>query len=68
MDIFKNGCRTYVVLSKALTRAQALTKANEHFKAKVTQLEIQSGKMIDDETIKLGKTGTFWVVSRKWLL
>lgn len=65
MEIFKNGKRTYLVFKKDIGRRKALSKANEYFKEKVSELEIESGRMIDEETIKIGTAGTHWVVSRK---
>lgn len=65
MEIFKNGVKSYVVIEKSLTREQALKEANNHFKEKKTNLVIQSGRMIDPETIEIGKTGYLWVVSRR---
>lgn len=65
MEIFKNGNRSYVVIPKSLTKAQALTEANNHFKEKKANLVIESGRMIDEETIEIGNKGYLWVVSRK---
>ena len=65
MELFKNGNRSYLVFKKDIGRRKALSKANEYFKEKVSELEIQSGRMIDDETIKFTTTGTHWVVSRR---
>lgn len=63
--VFKAGNRSFFVVSKRVSKEQALTIANNHYKAKVCDLEIQSGKMIDDYTLKIGCKGDVWVVSRR---
>lgn len=64
--IFKNGMRAYFVISKKeATEKQALIKANEHFKTNKSELMIQSGKMLDAETVEIGVKGDQWVVSRR---
>lgn len=63
--VFKAENRSFFVVSKRVSKEQALTIANNHYKAKVSDLEIQSGKMIDDETVKIGCKGDVWVVSRR---
>ena len=64
--IFKNGMRSFFVIAKAAgTQKEALRKANEHFKTKMENLEIQSGKMLDAETVKIGCKGDQWIISRK---
>ena len=65
MEIFKNGNKSYVVMPKSLTRQQALTEANKHFKEKKANLVIESGRMRDAETIEIGDKGYLWAVSRK---
>ena len=64
--LFKDGMRSYFVLPKKdYTEKKALAKANEHFKENTKALMIQSGRMIDDETVEIGVKGDQWVVSRK---
>ena len=63
--LFKNGRRSFYVISKGTKKSKALTMANELFKAKLTDLEVQSGKMLDAETVKIGCKGDMWVISRK---
>ena len=63
--LFKNGRKSFYVISKKETRAKALTMANEFFKTKVSDLEIQSGKMLDADTVKIGCKGDLWIVSRR---
>lgn len=64
--IFKAGKRTYFVIPKSKGTSDAVIKiANRYFKARKMDLEIQSGKMLDDETVKIGCKGDVWVVSRK---
>lgn len=65
MEIFKNGRKSYVVMSKSLTRQEALKEANKHFKEKKANLVIESGRMKDAETIEIGVKGYLWAVSRK---
>ena len=65
MEIFKNGKKSYVVMPKSLTRDQALKEANRHIKTKKADLEIQSGRMLDAETVVIGKKGYLWVISRR---
>lgn len=63
--IFKAENRSFFVVSKRASKEQALTIANNHYRTKVSDLEIQSGKMIDDKTVKIGCKGDLWVVSRR---
>ena len=63
--LFKNGRRSFYVISKEYSKSKAITKANELFKEKTTELEIQSGKMLDAETVKIGCKGDQWIISRK---
>ena len=63
--LFKNGNRSFYVLSKDMKKSKALSKANEHFKTNTKDLEIQSGKMIDKDTVEIGAQGDVWVVSRR---
>ena len=63
--LFKNGRKSFYVVTKKESRAKALTMANEHFKAKLSGLEVQSGKMLDAETVKIGCKGDLWVISRR---
>ena len=39
--------------------------ANEHFKTKISNLEVQTGKMLDEETVKIGCKGDLWIISRR---
>ena len=64
--LFKDGNRTYFVISKKeATEKKALAIANEHFKEKVSELEIQSGKMLDEDTVQIGCKGNLWIISRR---
>lgn len=65
MEIFKNGNKSYVVMPKSYTKEQALKEANKHFKESKASLVIESGRMIDEETIEIGNKGYLWAVSRK---
>lgn len=65
-EIYKAGHRSYVVISKKMNKEQALTLANEHFRAKKSDLIIESARTLgDDELIVPNKTGDVWAVSRK---
>ena len=65
MEIFKAGRRTYIAIPKAYTSPQmAMTKANEHFKTKIENLEVVTG-MIRRGILYVGNTGTYWVIRRK---
>ena len=48
------------------SKTDAVKIANEHFKKKKEDLIVQTGKMIDEETIKIGCRGNLWVVSRRF--
>ena len=64
--VFKDGRRTYFVIPKKEGNAiEALIKANKYLKAKRSELEIVSGKMLDDETVKVGCKGEHWVIYRR---
>ena len=64
--IFKNGNRTFYVVSKKEGSADKAAKiANGYFKTAINKLEVQSGKLIDEETVKIGCKGDLWVISRK---
>ena len=62
---FKNGNRSFYVISKEVNREKALKIANSHYKTKLNNLEIQSGKMLDEDTVQIGCKGDVWVISRR---
>lgn len=63
--LFKNGNRSFYVISKKTSREKALKIANEHFKTKISNLEVRTGKMLDEETVKIGCKGDLWIISRR---
>ena len=64
--LFKNGNRSYFVIPKKdAAKKRALAIANEHFKTRADGLEIQTGKMLDEETVKIGCKGDLWIISRR---
>jgi len=63
--LFKAGTRSFFVVSKDVAKKKALSMANDHFKEKISELEVQSGKMLDEETVKIGCKGDVWVISRR---
>ena len=64
MKIFKAGHKTYIAVSKALKKPDALTYANKYFKAKKAYLRLQEGQINGDE-LDVGVKGDVWVVSRR---
>lgn len=62
--------RTYIAILKDCTKRQALTRANKHFKTKISDLHVVSGRITDDGELEIGYgiKGNVWVVSRKELL
>lgn len=68
MESFKdNKGRRYIAINKAEhSKIDAVKIANVHFKKKKEDLIVQTGKMIDEETIKIGCRGDLWVVSRRF--
>ena len=64
--VFKDGWRAYfVVPKKEATAAEAAVIANRYFKVSSKGLVVQSGRMIDRDTVEIGVKGDQWVVSRK---
>ena len=53
------------MISKEVNREKALKIANSHYKTKLNNLEIQSGKMLDEDTVQIGCKGDVWVISRR---
>lgn len=60
----ENG-RSIVAIDKKIDKEKALTIANEHFKTKKSNLEIQRGRTLGDELIVPNKTGDVWAISRR---
>lgn len=64
--LFKDGWRSYYVIPKKdATEAEAAVIANRYFKVSSKGLVVQSGRMIDKDTVEIGVKGDQWVVSRK---
>lgn len=63
--LFKNGNRSFYVFSKDEPLRKAMREANKHIKTKLENLEIQSGKMLDEDTVQIGCKGNLWIISRR---
>lgn len=58
--------RTYVAVSRKVDKETALKIANEHFKTKKADLNIEVGRTLgEDDLIVPNKTGNVWAISRK---
>lgn len=68
MELFKNGNKVFAVFPKSeFKREEAIKEANKHFKVAGKDLEVQQGKMLDENTVVFSPAykGNMWVVSRK---
>lgn len=61
----ENG-KTYIAYLKSeLTKDEALTIANYHFKVRKDELKVINGKLNADGMLEIGGRGNMWVVFRK---
>lgn len=65
MEIYKDGCRTYVVITRLVPKKEALTMANKKLKHKVDMLGITTGRVKGDE-VTIGVRGDVWVIWREY--
>ena len=64
MEIYEANGKTYIAVSKAFKKSEALTYANGYFKAKLDTLRLQEGHLRGD-VLEVGVKGDVWVVSRR---
>ena len=64
--VYTDGKRSYVAVSKTYSKDEAITIANEHFKTKKSNLEIQSGKALKNRLeFDVNGQNSCWIVSRR---
>lgn len=66
-EVYKtDNNRSMVAIDKKYTKEQALRIANEHFKAKLESLQIETGRTLGEEDLIFPKkSGDVWVVFRR---
>jgi len=66
-EVYKTDTgRTYVAVSKKVDKETAIKIANEHFKTRKADLNIEIGRTLGDEDLVVPhKTGDVWAISRK---
>ena len=68
-EVYKTDSnRSIVAIDKKYSKEEALRIANEHFKAKLESLEIETGRTLGEEDLIFPKkSGDVWVVYRRSL-
>ncbi len=72
-NLYKANGKSYVAISKKrvdssnkpIKKDEAIRIANKHFKTKLGALEVVSGKVEKDGTLRIGVRGDWWVVYRR---